>query len=133
MRKRALELAPEDAASPNDLAWNLALLGRELDRALELAEAAIAMTDSAPAVLDTLAAVRLRRGEPALALPVVERALPEARGETRSQLLFRRAEALAMLGRVDAARVALSEAAEAVAPERDAWSERIERVESLLN
>ena len=80
------------------MAWNLALLGRNLDRALALAEHAAERTDRAPAVLDTLATVRLARGEPERALERIEEALPRASGPTREHLLELRADALEKRG-----------------------------------
>ena len=47
-RERALALAPEDVAARNDVAWSLALLGRDLDRALGLAEGAVEQAGAVP-------------------------------------------------------------------------------------
>jgi arylsulfatase A-like enzyme/tetratricopeptide (TPR) repeat protein len=92
-RERALSLAPEDVGARNDVAWSLALLGRDLDRALDLAEGVVEQAGAAPELLDTLATVRLRRGETEQALELTERALTEAGGETRAHLLYLQAEA----------------------------------------
>jgi arylsulfatase A-like enzyme/Tfp pilus assembly protein PilF len=62
-RERALSLAPEDVAARNDVAWSLARLGRDLDRALGLSERVVEQVGAVPELLDTLATVRLKRGE----------------------------------------------------------------------
>jgi arylsulfatase A-like enzyme/Flp pilus assembly protein TadD len=92
-RETALALAPEDPGAANDVAWTLALLGRDLERAQALARRAIAEAGDDPALLDTLATVLLRQGDRQGALDAIERALPEAQGETRAHLLELRAEA----------------------------------------
>jgi Flp pilus assembly protein TadD len=107
VRRRILAEEPEDPGHRNDLAWDLALAGRELDRALELArQAAEAMGDE-PNVLDTLATVHWLRGEPGPALAVADRALTLEPGPVRQHLVLVRAAALAALGREDEAREAL--------------------------
>jgi hypothetical protein len=71
-------------------------MGRDLDRALGLAEGVVEQVGEVPELLDTLATVRLRRGETKQALELIERALAEAEGETRAHLLDLRSEALAL-------------------------------------
>ena len=95
VREDALRLAPDSPAIWNDLAWTLARLGRDLDRALELARRAVAAGGEDPRLLDTLATVLLARGEAAEARAVVEQALPGAEGEVRDHLLRLRADASA--------------------------------------
>jgi tetratricopeptide (TPR) repeat protein len=97
-RETALALAPSSVSAQNDVAWTLALLGRDLDRALGLAQTAADRSGEAPDVLDTLATVLLARGEAAAALPVVDRALPSSRDAVRAHLLELRARALAAAG-----------------------------------
>ena len=92
-REAALALAPAQPGAANDVAWTLALLGQELERALALAQRAVAEAGDDPALLDTLATVLLLRGNTQGALAAVERALPGAQGETRAHLLRLRAEA----------------------------------------
>jgi Flp pilus assembly protein TadD len=92
-REAALVLAPTQPGPANDVAWTLALLGQELERALALAQRAVAETGDDPALLDTLATILLLRGDTQGALAAVERALPGAQGETRAHLLRLRAEA----------------------------------------
>jgi tetratricopeptide (TPR) repeat protein len=92
-REAALALAPAQPGAANDVAWTLALLGQELERALELAQRAVAEAGDEPALLDTLATVLLLRGDTQGALATIEQALPGARGETRAHLLRLQAEA----------------------------------------
>ena len=61
VREAALRIAPGSAGLQNDVAWTLALLLRDLDRAQTLAESAARARPGDPAVLDTLAAVRRAR------------------------------------------------------------------------
>jgi tetratricopeptide (TPR) repeat protein len=122
-RERALSLAPEDAAARNDVAWSLVRLDRDLDRALALAEAVVAEVGPLPELLDTLAAVRLRRGEPQAALELIEQALAQAAGQTRAHLLYLQAEALAQIGRTEQARAVLAEALGAASEPRPFWHE----------
>jgi predicted negative regulator of RcsB-dependent stress response len=59
---------------------------------------------------DTLALVRLRRGEAAAALTLLDATAPAASGDAKRSLGLRRAEALLALGRRAAAREAFEEA-----------------------
>jgi predicted Zn-dependent protease len=61
VREAALRGAPDSAALRNDVAWTLSRLGRDLERAEGLAEAAAREHPEDPAILDTLAAVRRAR------------------------------------------------------------------------
>jgi arylsulfatase A-like enzyme len=61
VREAGLAAAPDSPLFQNDVAWTLALLGRDLDRALALAEGAAGALPGDPAVADTLAAVRRAR------------------------------------------------------------------------
>jgi arylsulfatase A-like enzyme len=58
VREAALRVAPDSAGLRNDVAWTLAVLRRDLERAEVLAEAAARERPDDPAILDTLAAVR---------------------------------------------------------------------------
>jgi len=106
----ALALAPDLAVHQNDVAWALAHLRRDLDRALALATRAVATSADAASVLDTLALVRLARGEAVEALEAADRALPRADAELRPHLQYVRAEALFALGQPAPARLALAAA-----------------------
>jgi choline-sulfatase len=92
-REAALALSPEDPSLRNDVAWTLARLGRDLERAAQLVREALANAGEDPRLLDTLATVQLARGDAAAALTTVDKALEEARGPTRVHLLALRAEA----------------------------------------
>ena len=74
----ALALEPDLAVLQNDVAWALARVRRDLDRALALATRAAAASENDPSVLDTLALVRLARGDAAEALEAADRALRRA-------------------------------------------------------
>jgi tetratricopeptide (TPR) repeat protein len=120
-RERALSLAPEDVAARNDVAWSLALLDRDLGRALDLAEGVVAQVEGSPEPLDTLATVRLRRGETKQALELTQHALREAEGDTRAHLLYLQAEALAQRGRTQRAREVLTQALSTVDSTPPSW------------
>jgi predicted Zn-dependent protease len=96
-------------------------LGRDLDRALGLAEGVVAQVGPVPDFLDTLATVQLRRGEPEQAIELAERALAKAEGETRAHLLYLQAEALAQSGRNRRAREVLDQALAAVGSAPPFW------------
>jgi len=104
----ALALEPASVVIQNDVAWALARARRDLDRALALAAQAAAASDDAANVLDTLAFVRLVRGEAGEALAVADRALRSAPPDLRAHLEYVRAEALAALDRPAEARRALA-------------------------
>jgi arylsulfatase A-like enzyme len=61
VRESALRRDPGSPGLRNDVAWTLALLRRDLDRAEELAESAVQARPGDPAILDTLDAVRRAR------------------------------------------------------------------------
>jgi tetratricopeptide (TPR) repeat protein len=76
-----------------EVARLLARLGRDLDRALELAESAVDVSAESPDAVATLARVRLARGEAGQALALTERALDAAPPERREELEALRAAA----------------------------------------
>jgi arylsulfatase A-like enzyme/Flp pilus assembly protein TadD len=108
-RRQAHEAEPADRAAQLALARSLALAGRELPRAGELAEACLAQARTAEA-LEVLSLVRAAEGDPAAALALADEALATAPAPARAGLLLRRAEALAGLGRHEEAGRALAEA-----------------------
>jgi tetratricopeptide (TPR) repeat protein len=130
--RRAYALEPDEATAANDLAWALAIVGRDLDRALELArEAADALPEEA-AALDTLATVHLVRGEHADALATAHRALPGAPAPIGRHLHYVEAEALAGLGRTQEARSALQVLAREGGGLERPWAERAEALEHRM-
>jgi len=124
IRERVLALDLGDPASRNDLAWSLALLGRDLGRALALARQAEEALPGDPAVLDTLATVHLLDGEPEAALRAAERGLEEAPTDLQPHLRLVRATALADLGREEEARSALLSLGDGEAALAPPWRER---------
>jgi choline-sulfatase len=134
-RRNALGLAPERADLQNAVAWSLGRLGRNLAEAEALAARALASTGRKPALLDTLATIRTAQGRYAEALALADEGLAAAEATDRVDLSFRRAEALAGLGRGADAAEALARArreAEAHPAEWNTWSEAERRVERLL-
>jgi len=100
---------PGHVGAANDLAFLLAQSGRDLDRALELAQRAVRLEDK-PEIRDTLATVQLARGETDAALETLDAALekhPDA-----ATLRFRKGEALARKGDGAGAREAYRRALE---------------------
>ncbi len=82
--RRALALMPDSPLALNNVAWLLAIRGRGLDEALQLAQRAAALADrgSAPArkslrppLLHTVGFVRYQRGEYPQALPALQEAV----------------------------------------------------------
>lgn len=106
-REMVLRSMPGSVAARNDVAWTLFVLGRDLDRALELAESAVADAGDEPALLDTLASVRWAKGDARGALDAVERGLEHASSRTRAHLLELRVELRAGLRERASGRVPL--------------------------
>ena len=59
----------------NNLAWILADRGQDLDRALQLAQIAVAVAPETPQIIDTLGWVYYRRNQPELAIPLFQRCI----------------------------------------------------------
>jgi choline-sulfatase len=129
VRRKAHAASPNDPAARIALARSLALAAVELDEALALAEAAVAQTPTADA-REALALVRAARGEFDAALAAADQALATAPPPARARLLFRRAEALAGLGRTEAATEDLAEARRLArdGPRAKASAARVERL-----
>jgi tetratricopeptide (TPR) repeat protein len=127
-RQGAHDAAPADPAAALALARSLALAGESLDRAPVLADAALA-NGRTPDTLEALALIRAARGEYDLALALADEGIAAAPGHPA--LGFRRAEALAGLGRAADARAALAEA-EKLAPPGPRTAAARARVERLL-
>ena len=124
-------LAPDAAAAKNDVAWTLARSGGDLDRALALAEEAHRSAPAAPEVVDTLAVVRLRRGEARQALALLDATLAAA-PDAPAVLSLRRAEALLALGRREEARRALDRALSGLRPPLPGWTDGAEKLARQL-
>jgi arylsulfatase A-like enzyme/tetratricopeptide (TPR) repeat protein len=134
-RRNALQLAPGRPGLQNAVAWTLGRLGRNLAEAEALASRAIAKLGRKPALLDTLATVRSAQGRFADALALADEGLAVAVGGDRVDLSFRRAEALAGLGRREDAEQALALArreADAKPTPWNTWTEAEKRVRRLL-
>ena len=121
MREDALRRDPDSAALQNAVAWSLSILGRDLDRAFDLASRACEGPAALPEFLDTLAAVHLQRGDAAAALEAANRAVEIAGEPVPPRLLYMRAAALADAGRAREARVALAGCLEALGDDSPAW------------
>jgi tetratricopeptide (TPR) repeat protein len=77
-RKRyedALAIDGRAATAANNLAWILAELGEDLDRALQLAQTATAASPDVPQIMDTLGWVYYKKKQPQLAIPPFARAV----------------------------------------------------------
>jgi len=135
-RLDALVLAPERADLQNAAAWTLARAGRDLPRAEALAESAIGQLGRQPPLLDTLATLRVAQRRFADTLALADEGLASAREGDRVDLLFRRAEALAGLGRREDSEQALALArreAGARPTPSSTWPEAEQRVRRLLD
>ncbi len=134
-RREAQRLMPGRADAENALAWTLARAGSDLPEAQQHVETAIRRLGRVPTLLDTLALVQIARGHYREALALADEGLATAQKSDRVDLLFRRAEALAGLGRREAAERALAAALRAADPKtspRNTWAEAEQRVRRLL-
>ncbi len=78
--ERIVEKDPHAAVASNNLAWMYASRGEQLDRALQLAQAAVAQVPDHPEFNDTLAFVYLKKQLPSLAIPPLRRAIEKDPG-----------------------------------------------------
>jgi len=134
-RREALRHDPERVEAENAIAWTLARLGRDLPEAEQRIESALQRLGRLPALIDTLACVRAAQGRYDDALALADEGLEGAFETARVDLLFRRAEALAGLGRREAAVEALALAqreATGRASASSSWRESERRVRRLL-
>jgi tetratricopeptide (TPR) repeat protein len=74
----ALGVDSRAAIAANNLAWILADSGEQLDRALQLAQTAIAAAPDAPELLDTLGWVYYKNNQPELAIPLFRQSIAKA-------------------------------------------------------
>jgi tetratricopeptide (TPR) repeat protein len=79
--EEVLRLNPDSSPAQNFIAYELAVQGRDLDRARELAERAVSTHPDEPFYLDTLGWVMFRRGSLNKAEEVLERALELSDGD----------------------------------------------------
>ena len=73
--ERALRLDPENHNAMNNYAYNLSVKGKDLDRALELAERAVSFQPDNAAYLDTIGWVYFKRGEYEQARKFIQRSV----------------------------------------------------------
>jgi Tfp pilus assembly protein PilF len=73
--ERLVAAQPRAAVASNNLAWMYASRGEQLDRALQLAQAAKAELPDVPAVNDTLAYVYIKKQLGSLAVPLLKQAI----------------------------------------------------------
>ncbi len=107
--RAVLARAPGHVGACNDLAWILAEDGRDLDRALALAQRAVERAPGSNVdLVDTLAFVQLARGEPKAAVETLEKALEEH--PDSGTLRYRLGLAHAQLGESQAALEAFRQA-----------------------
>jgi Flp pilus assembly protein TadD len=79
--ERLVEVAPRAAVASNNLAWMYATRGEQLDRALQLAQAAKAELPDEPDVNDTLALVYIKKQLGSLAIPLLRLAVEKRSDE----------------------------------------------------
>jgi len=126
--RKVVSLAPGHVRATNDLAWQLAEAGQELDLALDLANRATQLDDGAE-TLDTLGWVQLKRGNVEGALDSFEASL-ERRPDSPS-VRYRMALALARKGDDASARESLTRALESTQfPEAQAARAELARLEN---
>jgi tetratricopeptide (TPR) repeat protein len=119
---------PGHAGARNDLAWMLAQEGRDLDRALMLAEAAHRI-DPGPEIADTLGFVLLQRGQNDRAIELFEKALAEQPGS--ATIRYHLGLALGKKGEKDRALESLRTAlAAGPFPEAEAAKSELARLEA---
>ncbi len=131
-REEALVLAPDSPLVENAVAWNLAQLGRDLDRALALSEHATEVSGGEPHLQDTLATVLMARGDASRVLAVAGTALEVASPDLTGHLHYLRAQALARLDRPAAARRAIVLALAAEGDEKEPWRQSAQSLRDRL-
>jgi tetratricopeptide (TPR) repeat protein len=94
--EEAVRGAPHFARAKNDLAWVLAQMGEDLDRALDLAREARADMPDSPEAADTLGWVYLRRKLPSAALAEFDAAIELATSSDAPQADFHYHRGLAL-------------------------------------
>jgi tetratricopeptide (TPR) repeat protein len=106
--ERLVEQNPHAAVASNNLAWMYATRGGQLDRALQLARAAVAEVPDHPEFNDTLGFVYVKKQLPALAIPPLRIAIEKAPGNPAAH--YHLGLAYSLTGDKDAARRELAQA-----------------------
>lgn len=106
--ERIVEADPRAAVASNNLAYMYASQGEQLDRALQLAQAAKAELPDDPAVSDTLGYVYIRKQLPKLAMPLLQFAIEQR--PTQAEFHYHMGLAYSQAGDADAARRSMREA-----------------------
>ncbi len=106
--ERLVETDPRAAVASNNLAWMYASRGEQLDRALQLAQAAKAELPENSAVNDTLGYVYIKKQLPSLAIPALRLAVSKEPGNPA--FYYHLGLAYSQLGDKAAARQALEQA-----------------------
>jgi tetratricopeptide (TPR) repeat protein len=114
--RRCLKQDGRDPVAANNLAWMLAVTGRDLEEALALIQRAIDRAGPRPDLLDTRAAVYLARGEAALAVKDLEAVVAD---RPSGPACFHLAQAQYAGKNTDAARDALRQALRLGLKEKD--------------
>ena len=73
-----LTLDSRSGVAANNLAWILAARGEDLDKALQLAQTAVASSPETPQILDTLGWVYYKRNQSTLAIPLFRQCIEKA-------------------------------------------------------
>ena len=126
--EEAIRLDPTNAIALNNFAYDLAGRGQRLDEALQKARLAVNIDPENPSFLDTLGHIHNVRGEHDQALPILERAVNNARqrGTVSATILEHLGDARSATGDAPGARLLWQEALE-LDPERDHLRDRLRR------
>jgi len=106
--EKALDVDPQAAVASNNLAWLYATTGKNLDVALQLAQAAKSRLPDEPNVSDTLGWIYLKKNLLTQALPALQESVRHV--PTNPEFQFHLGMAHARAGHVQAAREALQQA-----------------------
>ncbi len=86
--KKALEINDKFVPAANNLAWNYIQEGKNLDKALNLAQLAYGIMPNNPAISDTLGVVYLKKGLYLMAISLFEEALKGDVGKDKETILY---------------------------------------------
>ena len=127
--EKSLSLDPEQPLTTNNIAYVLSDKLGEHERALPLAQAAVAANPVNPQILDTLGTVQLALGDAESAIKSLAQSVRRGGGAGTQA---RYALALARSGDLDRARLALSDAKARDDAQGDDFEALVEEVESIL-